>query len=171
MVVTRPATQRPRLPSVGRLGLVDPAAGDRLSQLGWYDSDDQAYVDRLWSLGRAPDPDAALRALIRLKENPETGWDELSAALLTERPLRGRLFGVLGGSLALGDHLVARPRSWKLLRGNVKLPTRDELGAMFADCLSESGEEAAAPGTPTRPPASSRWRRGCSARRRFPRRR
>ena len=109
--------------------MVDPPAGERLEQLGWYGHDDQAYIDRLWALSRAPDPDAVLRALIRLAENPETGWDELNAALLTERPLRGRLFAILGSSLALGDHLAVHPQSWKLLRGRAKLPTRDELRA------------------------------------------
>ena len=125
--MTKPATQRPKLPSVGRLGLVDPPAGERLAQLGWDKHDDQAHVDLLWSLSRAPDADAALRALVRLSENPDAGWDELNAALLTERSLRGRLFAVLGSSLALGDHLVANPQSWKLLRGKVKLPSRDQL--------------------------------------------
>ncbi|OBB97044.1 bifunctional [glutamine synthetase] adenylyltransferase/[glutamine synthetase]-adenylyl-L-tyrosine phosphorylase [Mycobacterium sp. 852002-30065_SCH5024008] len=144
MGVTKPATQRPRLPSVGRLGLVDPPAGDRLTQLGWYDHDDQAHVDLLWSLSRAPDPDAALRALIRLAENPDTDWDELNAALLTERPLRGRLFAVLGASLALGDHLAVHPESWKLLRGKAKLPTRDELRAVFTQCVDEASD---APGS------------------------
>ncbi|OBG65601.1 MULTISPECIES: bifunctional [glutamine synthetase] adenylyltransferase/[glutamine synthetase]-adenylyl-L-tyrosine phosphorylase [unclassified Mycobacterium] len=145
MVVTKPATQRPRLPSVGRLGLVDPPAGDRLTQLGWYDHDDQAHVDLLWSLSRAPDPDAALRALIRLAENPETGWDELNAALLTERPLRGRLFAVLGSSLTLGDHLAVHPQSWKLLRGKAKLPSHEELCASFTACVDEaSGDSASA---------------------------
>ncbi|OCB52710.1 bifunctional glutamine-synthetase adenylyltransferase/deadenyltransferase [Mycobacterium malmoense] len=135
MGVTKPATQRPRLPSVGRLGLVDPTASERLTQLGWYGHDDQAHVDLLWSLSRAPDPDAALRALIRLAENPDTDWDELNAALLTERPLRGRLFAVLGSSLALGDHLAAHPESWKLLRGKAKLPTHEELRAAFTECV------------------------------------
>lgn len=144
MVVTKPATQRPRLPSVGRLGLVDPQAAERMAQLGWYEHDDQAHVDLLWSLSRAADPDAALLALVRLSENPDAGWNELNAALLAERPLRGRLFGVLGASLALGDHLIAQPQSWKLLRGNVKLPTRDELNAMFTGCVDEA---LTAPGT------------------------
>lgn len=138
MVVTKPATQRPRLPSVGRLGLVDPQAAERMAQLGWYEHDDQAHVDLLWSLSRAADPDAALLALVRLSENPDAGWDQLNAALLAERPLRGRLFGVLGSSLALGDHLIAQAGSWKLLRGNVKLPTRDELCDMFTECVDES---------------------------------
>ncbi|MCV7102184.1 bifunctional [glutamine synthetase] adenylyltransferase/[glutamine synthetase]-adenylyl-L-tyrosine phosphorylase [Mycobacterium palustre] len=138
MDVTKPATERPKLPGVGRLGLIDPPAGDRLAQLGWYDHDDQAYVDRLWSLSRAPDPDAALRTLIRLAENPETGWDELNAALLTERDLRGRLFAVLGSSLALGDHLAAHPQSWKLLRGKVTLPSHEELRAEFTGAAEEA---------------------------------
>lgn len=144
MGVTKPATQRPRLPSVGRLGLVDPQAAERMAQLGWYDHDDQAHVDLLWSLSRAADPDAALLALVRLSENPDAGWDQLNAALLTERPLRGRLFGVLGSSLALGDHLIAQPESWKLLRGNVTLPTHDRLCDIFTECVDEA---LAAPGS------------------------
>lgn len=136
--MTRPTTERPKLPSVGRLGLVDPPASERLAQLGWTARDDKAHVDLLWALSRAPDPDAALRALVRLAENPDTGWDELNAALLSERALRGRLFSVLGSSLALGDHLVANPKSWKLLRGKVKLPTRDELHQAFVDCVNDA---------------------------------
>jgi glutamate-ammonia-ligase adenylyltransferase len=124
--------------------LVDPQAAERLAELGWYDHDDQAHVDLLWALSRAADPDVALLALVRLSENPDTGWDQLNAALLTERQLRGRLFGVLGASLALGDHLIAQPQSWKLLRGNVKLPTHDELCAMFTERVDEA---LAAPGS------------------------
>jgi [glutamine synthetase] adenylyltransferase / [glutamine synthetase]-adenylyl-L-tyrosine phosphorylase len=138
VVVTKPATQRPKLPGVGRLGLVDPPAGERLAQLGWYDRDDRAHVDLLWALSRAPDADAALRALVRLSENPDSGWDELNAALLTDRGLRGRLFAVLGSSLALGDHLVAHPQSWKLLRGSVKLPSTDQLRETFGACVDET---------------------------------
>jgi glutamate-ammonia-ligase adenylyltransferase len=138
LVVTKPTTARPRLPSVGRLGLVDPPASERLVQLGWTSHDDKAHIDVLWALSRAPDPDAALRALVRLSEQPDAGWDELNAALLTERPLRGRLFSVLGSSLALGDHLVANPQSWKLLRGKVKLPTRDELHSAFTECIDDA---------------------------------
>lgn len=76
--------------------------------------------------------------MIRLSENPDTGWDELNAALLRERSLRGRLFSVLGSSLALGDHLVAHPQSWKLLRGKVTLPSHDQLQRSFVECVEES---------------------------------
>lgn len=142
--MTKPATQRPKLPSVGRLGLVDPQAGARLTQLGWTDEDDQAHVDLLWSLSRAPDADAALRALVRLAENPDAGWEELNAALRTERSLRGRLFAVLGSSLALGDHVVAHPRSWKLLSGKITLPSRDRMQQSFLACVEDSSD---APGS------------------------
>ncbi|WP_425518550.1 bifunctional [glutamine synthetase] adenylyltransferase/[glutamine synthetase]-adenylyl-L-tyrosine phosphorylase [Mycobacterium spongiae] len=117
---------------------MDPPAGERLAQLGWTEHDDQAHIDLLWSLSRAPDADAALRALVRLSENPETGWDELNAALLRERSLRGRLFAVLGSSVALGDHLVAHPQSWKLLRGTVSLPSPDQRRKSFTECIEAS---------------------------------
>ncbi|OBJ61244.1 bifunctional glutamine-synthetase adenylyltransferase/deadenyltransferase [Mycobacterium asiaticum] len=133
--MTKPATQRPKLPSVGRLGLMDEGAGARLTQLGWDKHDDQAHVDLLWSLSRAPDADAALRALIRMSENPDLEWDELNAALLNERSLRGRLFAVLGSSLALADHLIANAQSWKLLRGKVELPTREHLQRTFLEAV------------------------------------
>ena len=69
----------------------------------------------LWSLSRAPDADAALCATIRLAEALGDDWDELNKALAAERSLRGRLFAVLGSSLALGDHLIAHPQAWHLL--------------------------------------------------------
>jgi glutamate-ammonia-ligase adenylyltransferase len=66
LVVTKPGIERRRLPGVGRLGLIDPPAGERLAQLRWTDHDDREHVDLLWSLSRAPDPDTALRALVQL---------------------------------------------------------------------------------------------------------
>src|SRR5262249_36277199 len=93
---------------------------------------------------RAPDPDAALRALVRMSENPAAEWNELNAALLKERGLRGRLFAVLGSSLALGDHLVLHPQSWKLLRGKVTLPTRDLLDRSFTECVDATADEPGA---------------------------
>jgi len=156
--VTKPATERPRLPSVGRLGLVDPRAGERLTQLGWYGEDDQAHIELLWSLSRAPDADAALRTLIRLFENPDSGWDELNAALLTDRSLRGRLFAVLGSSLALGDHLVAHPQSWKLLRGKGTLPTREQLDQSFNQCVDQLQDDGLAAGGSAVPPLSTLYR-------------
>jgi len=132
--VNQPVTERPKVPSVGRLGLVDPRAAANLAQLGWNTED---RVDLLWSLSRAPDADAALCAVVRLAEALGDGWDELNAALAADRGLRGRLFGVLGSSLALGDHLIANPQAWQLLRGAVKLPTAEQLRVAFAECVAE----------------------------------
>lgn len=144
MVVAHPAaTQRPKLPSVGRLGLVDPRAATDLARLGWYGAEDQPHIDLLWALSRAPNADVALRALVRLAEaltvDDDAGWDELSAALLADTSLRGRLFGLLGSSVALGDHLVAHPRSWRLLADTddpVILPCADDLRRVFAECVA-----------------------------------
>lgn len=135
-------TQRPKVPSVGRLGLVDARAGANLAQLGW---NTEAHVDLLWSLSRAPDADAALCAVVRLAEAPDTGWDELNAALLTDRGLRGRLLAVLGSSLALGDHLIAHPQSWRLLQGRdgvVRLPSAEQLRQAFTECVAETSDAA-----------------------------
>ncbi len=138
--MTNPAVQRPKLPSVGRLGLVDPRASTWLATLGWDLNDDsEAHVGLLWSLSRAPDADAALSALVRLAEAPGVEWDELHSALLTDRAFRGRLLGVLGSSLALADHLVANPRSWRLLTGKVTLPSADALRRSFLECVDEPG--------------------------------
>ncbi|MGB3353981.1 MAG: bifunctional [glutamine synthetase] adenylyltransferase/[glutamine synthetase]-adenylyl-L-tyrosine phosphorylase [Mycobacterium sp.] len=130
MDVAKPATQRPKLPGVGRLGLVEPQAHADLNGLGW---NTDAHVELLWSLSRAPDADTALRAIVRLAEALGDDWHELDRALLKDRSLRGRLFAVLGSSLALGDHLIANPDSWHLLAGNIVLPSPAELQTMFAE--------------------------------------
>jgi [glutamine synthetase] adenylyltransferase / [glutamine synthetase]-adenylyl-L-tyrosine phosphorylase len=133
--VAKPATRRPRLPSVGRLGLVEPPARADLATLGWTTD---AHIELLWSLSRAPDADAALRAMVRLADAAGTGWDELNAALVKDRSLRGRLFGVLGSSLALGEHLVTNPQSWHLLQGTIGLASADGLQRAFSGCVAES---------------------------------
>ncbi|MET0455350.1 MAG: bifunctional [glutamine synthetase] adenylyltransferase/[glutamine synthetase]-adenylyl-L-tyrosine phosphorylase [Mycobacterium sp.] len=135
--MVKPATQRPTLPSVGRLGLVEPNARADLDRLGW---NTDAHVEMLWSLSRSPDADTALRTMVRLADALEDGWDELNGALLKDRGLRGRLFGVLGSSTALGDHLVAEPRSWQLLAGKAALPSATELRDVFADLAEKSSD-------------------------------
>lgn len=144
MGVAKPATQRPKLPGVGRLGLVEPRAQADLDSLGW---NTEAHVELLWSLSRAPDADTALKALVRLSEALGPGWGELDGAVRKDRGLRGRLFGVLGSSLALGDHLVANPDSWHLLAGDVRLPLPHQLRDMFAAHADrvDSAATAAAP--------------------------
>lgn len=135
----KPATQRPTLPSVGRLGLVEPPARADLDRLGW---NTDAHVELLWSLSRSPDADLALRTMVRLADALEDDWDELNHELVKDRGLRGRLFGVFGSSLALGDHLVAHPQSWHLLAGRVTLPAAAELHRMFAELAETSSDPA-----------------------------
>jgi glutamate-ammonia-ligase adenylyltransferase len=132
--VNQPVTERPKVPGLGRLGLVDDRASANLSQLGW---NNEEHIEVLWSLSRAPDADAALSATVRLAEALGDQWGELNAALASDRCLRGRLFGVLGSSLALGDHLVANPQAWHLLQGNVRLPSAEQLRAFFTECVVE----------------------------------
>ena len=137
--MAKPATQRPRLPSPGRLGLIEAPASADLARLGWTTDD---YVELLWSLSRAPDADVALHAMVRLADALGAGGVELNAALLKDRSLRGRLFALLGSSLALGDHLVANPRMWQLLQGDVTLPSVEDLRREFLDCVAQTPSEA-----------------------------
>ena len=139
--MAKPATQRPKLPSVGRLGLVEPSASADLDRLGW---NTDAYVELLWSLSRAPDADNALRTMVRLADAVGRDWDELNQALVKDRGLRGRLFGVLGSSMALGDHLVANSDSWHLLAGGVTLPSAGELRNSFREEAEKATDTAAA---------------------------
>src|SRR6478735_12264231 len=123
--MVKPPTVRSTIPGVGRLGLVEPSAPAELAALGWVNADS---VELLWSLSRAANADLALRTLVRIKDGLGTeGWAELDAALRVDTGLRGRLFGVIGASSALGDHLASDPGQWTSLRGNVVLPTKQEL--------------------------------------------
>jgi [glutamine synthetase] adenylyltransferase / [glutamine synthetase]-adenylyl-L-tyrosine phosphorylase len=139
--VAKPATQRPKLPSVGRLGLVEPSAPADLDRLGW---NTDTYVELLWSLSRAPDADNALRTMVRLADAVGRDWDELNQALIKDRALRGRLFGVLGSSMALGDHLVANADSWHLLAGGLTLPSAGELRNSFREQAEKATDTTAA---------------------------
>ena len=114
---------RGSVPSAGRLGLLDDAAAANLATLGW---SNEKSIDVLWSLSRAPDADLALRALVRLHDAAGPEWADIDAELRTDKGFRGRLFGVLGSSDAIGDHLVAETSSWRRLLSS-ELPDRDEL--------------------------------------------
>jgi glutamate-ammonia-ligase adenylyltransferase len=125
---------------VGRLGLLQRAAPSHLRTLGW---DNDAHVELLWSLSRAADADAALHTMVRLAEVLGGEWARLDSALVADKSLRGRLFAVLGSSLALGDHLVANPQSWRLLQGDVELPGVEDMRRAFSDCVAEFGSTPA----------------------------
>lgn len=128
------------MPSAGRLGLLENTAPGHLVDLGWAGEDS---VDVLWALSRAPDADLALRALVRLKDAVDAAdWAEIDRLIRTDKGFRGRLFAVVGGSDALGDHLVGEPTSWRLLTVD-EVPSVEEiyermLGAVEA--VPEPGE-------------------------------
>ncbi|MGO8886517.1 MAG: bifunctional [glutamine synthetase] adenylyltransferase/[glutamine synthetase]-adenylyl-L-tyrosine phosphorylase [Streptosporangiaceae bacterium] len=90
-----------------------------------FEGADAALLD---ALAGAADPDLALTGLARLEPGAA-----LRAALRTEPGLRARLFGVLGASAALGDHLARHPGDWQVLRGPdaLRRPAGGELRAVL----------------------------------------
>ncbi|MBO8193612.1 bifunctional [glutamine synthetase] adenylyltransferase/[glutamine synthetase]-adenylyl-L-tyrosine phosphorylase [Streptomyces oryzae] len=77
--------------------------------------DDALFLD---ALGATADPDLALFGLVRVIESLEAldkDAQVLLDTLLTAKPLRDRLLGVLGASDALADHLASHPHDWEAL--------------------------------------------------------
>ncbi|MBW1604717.1 bifunctional [glutamine synthetase] adenylyltransferase/[glutamine synthetase]-adenylyl-L-tyrosine phosphorylase [Streptomyces sp. JJ66] len=98
-----------------RHGFTDPAAAARLlsaPELAAH-RDSALLLD---ALGATADPDQALRGLLRLLEaQPDGEAPALLDTLLSAKPLRDRLLGVLGASQALADHLAGHPADWRCL--------------------------------------------------------
>ncbi|MEU4897059.1 bifunctional [glutamine synthetase] adenylyltransferase/[glutamine synthetase]-adenylyl-L-tyrosine phosphorylase [Streptomyces sp. NPDC044780] len=113
-----------------RHGFTDASAAQRLldaPELAGVRSDSVL----LEGLGATADPDLALLGLVRLvealpEEEEQSGPGEhggqragsrqaLLDTLVTAKPLRDRLLGVLGASEALGDHLARHPQDWHAL--------------------------------------------------------
>ncbi|MDT9688086.1 bifunctional [glutamine synthetase] adenylyltransferase/[glutamine synthetase]-adenylyl-L-tyrosine phosphorylase [Streptomyces sp. P9(2023)] len=98
-----------------RHGFTDPSGAERLLDLPELAAlrDDPVLLD---ALGATADPDLALRGLVRLVEaQPDEERQTLTATLLSAKPFRDRLLGVLGASEALADHLARHPRDWQAL--------------------------------------------------------
>ncbi|WP_338695892.1 bifunctional [glutamine synthetase] adenylyltransferase/[glutamine synthetase]-adenylyl-L-tyrosine phosphorylase [Streptomyces sp. Q6] len=103
-----------------RHGFTDPSAAERLLDAPALSTvrSDPLLLD---ALGATADPDLALLGLVRLVEAQErtaagdTGRRELLDTLITAKPLRDRLLGVLGASEALADHLARHPSDWQAL--------------------------------------------------------
>ncbi|MET8970497.1 bifunctional [glutamine synthetase] adenylyltransferase/[glutamine synthetase]-adenylyl-L-tyrosine phosphorylase [Streptomyces hydrogenans] len=98
-----------------RHGFTDPSAAERLLDLPELAAlrDDPVLLD---ALGATADPDLALRGLVRLAEaQSDTERGTFITTLLSAKPFRDRLLGVLGASEALADHLVRHPRDWETL--------------------------------------------------------
>ncbi|MFI6701939.1 bifunctional [glutamine synthetase] adenylyltransferase/[glutamine synthetase]-adenylyl-L-tyrosine phosphorylase [Streptomyces sp. NPDC050509] len=113
--MTMPGRRSSTFTRLLRHGFTDPSAAERL-----LDVPEMALVRSdpllLDALGQTADPDLALRGLVRLAEaaHPER-LRILLDTLITAKPLRDRLLGVLGASEALGDHLARHPEDWHVL--------------------------------------------------------
>ncbi|MEU6390309.1 bifunctional [glutamine synthetase] adenylyltransferase/[glutamine synthetase]-adenylyl-L-tyrosine phosphorylase [Streptomyces sp. NPDC046939] len=102
-----------------RHGFTDPSGAERLLDTPALSGvrSDPLLLD---ALGATADPDLALLGLVRLVEAQEradgdAGRRELLDTLVTAKPLRDRLLGVLGASEALADHLARHPADWRAL--------------------------------------------------------
>ncbi|MFI9551264.1 bifunctional [glutamine synthetase] adenylyltransferase/[glutamine synthetase]-adenylyl-L-tyrosine phosphorylase [Nonomuraea endophytica] len=126
---------------LAKLGFADGARAARLvAGLTPTPSTASVVEELLNDLVRVADPDLALTSLTRLAEREPA----VLAALHADRPLRERLFAVLGVSAALGEHLVRHP-------GQVGLLAVPELEEARAELLRAVGAEPAA----TEPRAST----------------
>ncbi|MFI6530972.1 bifunctional [glutamine synthetase] adenylyltransferase/[glutamine synthetase]-adenylyl-L-tyrosine phosphorylase [Nonomuraea sp. NPDC050547] len=126
---------------LAKLGFADGARAARLVAGLTPDPSGASVVEELLDdLVRVADPDLALTSLTRLAERDPA----VLAALHADRPLRERLFAVLGVSAALGEHLVRHP-------GQVGLLAVPEPGEARAELLRAVGAEPAA----TEPRASA----------------
>ncbi|MGW6538350.1 bifunctional [glutamine synthetase] adenylyltransferase/[glutamine synthetase]-adenylyl-L-tyrosine phosphorylase [Streptomyces sp. NPDC055051] len=98
-----------------RHGFTDPSGAERLLDLPELAAlrGDPVLLD---ALGATADPDLALRGLVRLVEaQSDTERQTFTTTLLSAKPFRDRLLGVLGASEALGDHLARHPEDWATL--------------------------------------------------------
>ncbi|MEY9929491.1 glutamate-ammonia-ligase adenylyltransferase [Catenulispora sp. GP43] len=94
----------------------------------------------LEALGRTADPDQALAATGRLLAAAGDA-EKLAATLASAKPFQDRLLGVLGVSVALGEHLERHPEAW---HGLVEFDVEDLAPAFRALMLESVGADAAA---------------------------
>ncbi|MFF0742666.1 bifunctional [glutamine synthetase] adenylyltransferase/[glutamine synthetase]-adenylyl-L-tyrosine phosphorylase [Streptomyces sp. NPDC004111] len=99
-----------------RHGFTDPSTSERLLAEDALASvrADPVLLD---ALGATADPDLALLGLVRLAEAQpdEEERQEFLRTLVSAKPLRDRLLGVMGASEALADHLARHPGDWHAL--------------------------------------------------------
>ncbi|MFF3969005.1 bifunctional [glutamine synthetase] adenylyltransferase/[glutamine synthetase]-adenylyl-L-tyrosine phosphorylase [Streptomyces rubiginosohelvolus] len=114
-MTTAPGRRSSTFTRLLRHGFTDPSAAEQLLDLDALASVRSDPV-LLEALGATADPDLALRGLVRIVEAGEEGERQvLLDTLVSAKPLRDRLLGVLGASEALGDHLARHPRDWQAL--------------------------------------------------------
>ncbi|MEV8455874.1 bifunctional [glutamine synthetase] adenylyltransferase/[glutamine synthetase]-adenylyl-L-tyrosine phosphorylase [Streptomyces sp. NPDC052095] len=114
-MTTAPGRRSSTFTRLLRHGFTDPSTAERLLDQPELSSV-RADPVLLEALGATADPDLALHGLVRIVE-AEAPDDRqmLLDTLITAKPLRDRLLGVLGASEALGDHLARHPRDWRAL--------------------------------------------------------
>ena len=150
---------------LARLGFADPARAERLLQdsalIGFADPLEDVFHDGLPdALSAAADPDQALLGLVRVLESlrehdgrshsgsasaeAEMESAALLGALRHRGPERDRLVAVLGGSVALVDHLVRHPEHWRCV-AEAEPPTAAGLRESLVAAVSpgERGEVSA----------------------------
>jgi glutamate-ammonia-ligase adenylyltransferase len=125
-----------------RLGFTEPrAAGQALEHAGlWADGEpvDEVVTAVELALADAPDPDLAAFALGRLVQ-AQADPSELLRCLREREGLQRRLFGVLGSSTVLGDHLVAHPHDWRVLADDEVTLARPSLLGLQRQLLDAVG--------------------------------
>jgi glutamate-ammonia-ligase adenylyltransferase len=89
---------------------------------------DDAAADVLTGLAATADPDLAVHQLQRLVEVDRAVLETVRA----DGQLRQVLLAVLGGSAALGDHLIANPGQWRALTDPPARPAADDLTEQVA---------------------------------------
>ena len=135
-----------------RLGFEDPTStAAALEALGlWRDGRpvDEAAGAVVTAVADVADPDLALSTLVRLLD-AVTDADCLRRALRDEPALRRRLLGVVGTSVALGDHLVAHPADWHALEGELGADPEAVRPTLYARQAALLGAVGADPSEPT----------------------
>ncbi len=121
-----------------RLGFTDTSGtGAALEELGlWRDGRpvDDGAAELVTAAADTAEPDLAVSALARLAA---VAGPDLREAL-QHSDFRARLLGVLGTSIALGDHLVAHPGDWRDL-GDELVQVRPSLYGLQARMLASVG--------------------------------
>ena len=125
-----------------RLGFADPTrTAQALVELGlWRDGRPvgEAAAELVTAAADAADPDLAITALSRLVAAAPDA-DQLRAAVCDRESFRARLLGVLGTSIALGDHLAAHPGDWHALLDDNLVNVRPTQYGLQVQLLSAVG--------------------------------
>ena len=144
------STRRPASGGVQllRLGFTDPDAVEpALQAVGlWGESGplDQDCDVVVHAMADTADPDLTAAALARLVDAAPDGG-QLAEVLCRSAGLRARLLGVLGSSVALGEHLVAHPGDWPELADDDLTSSRPTVLGLQTRLLAAVGAPPGAP--------------------------